>query len=224
MLARELGIVPWQMPIMDIFWQSPTAAALRQLMQAQVIIVTSRYALMSLEKSAIALPASATYLAVGVATAKALKQRGIEAIVPSQTDSEGLLSEPALAHTDGVNLVILKGEGGRTALLTNLSKRGALVTEVVLYRRVCKAVDQGMLTTFLQQAKGVVSVASAESLTCALTATPTQLRRQLMTLPLVVMSQRIADFARQKGWVGDIQVATETSSSGLIAAVQQCRL
>lgn len=222
-LAREAGMVPWQMPVMDIFWQSPTHEALRQLIHATIMIVTSRYALTSLDRLGIALPSQATYLAVGAATAKALQQRGVEAIVPTQTDSEGLLNEPVLAHTDGKGVVILKGEGGRTSLLTQLTKRGALVTEIPLYRRVCKSVDQGMLTTFLQQEQAVVSVASAESLTCAMNATPAGFRRRLMALPLAVMSQRIADFAREKGWQGEIQVATATSSQGLIEAAKACR-
>jgi uroporphyrinogen-III synthase len=222
-LARDAGMMPWQMPVMDIFWQSPAHEALRQLMQAQIIIVTSRYAVTSLEKSCIDWPTQATYLAVGAATAKALHQRGVEAIVPTQSDSEGLLNEPVLAHTEGKGVVILKGEGGRTTLLTQLTKRGALVTEIPLYRRVCKPVDQGMLTTFLQQDQAVVSVASAESLTCAMNATPVGFRRRLMALPLAVMSQRIADFALAKGWQGEIQVATVTSSGGLIEAAKACR-
>jgi uroporphyrinogen-III synthase len=222
-LARDAGLVPWQMPVMDIFWQSPAQEALRQLVKAQIVIVTSRYAVTSLNKSDIDWPKQATYLAVGSATAKVLQQRGIEPIVPAQNDSEGLLNEPVLAHTEGKVVVILKGEGGRTTLLTKLTKRGALVTEIPLYRRVCKSVDQGMLTTFLQQDQAVVSVASAESLTCAMNATPVRLRRYLMRLPLAVMSQRIADFARVKGWQGKIQVATTTSSQGLIEAAQACR-
>lgn len=222
-LAREAGMVPWQMPVMDIFWQSPAHEALRQLMQAHIVIVTSRYAVVSLEKSGIVWPAQATYLAVGAATGKALQQRGIAASVPMQNDSEGLLSEPVLAHTEGRVVVILKGEGGRTTLLTQLTKRGALVTEIPLYRRVCKPVDQGMLTAFLQQEQAVVSVASSESLTCAMNATPVGFRRRLMALPLAVMSQRIANFARAKGWQGEIQVATTTSSKGLIDAAKACR-
>lgn len=222
-MARDAGMTPWLMPVMDIFWQSPAHEALRQLMQAQMIIVTSRYAVTSLEKSGIDWPKHATYLAVGAATGHALQQRGIEAIVPAQSDSEGLLNEPVLAHTEGKGVVILKGEGGRTTLLTQLTKRGALVTEIPLYRRVCKSVDQGMLTTFLQQDRAVVSVASAESLTCAINATPVGFRRRLMALPLAVMSQRIADFARAKGWQGEIQVATATSSQGLIEAAKACQ-
>lgn len=222
-LVREAGMVPWQMPVMDIFWQSPAHEALRQLMQAHIVIVTSRYAVTSLEKSGIHWPKNVIYMAVGAATGKALQQIGIEPIVPTQSDSEGLLSEPVLAHTEGKVVVILKGEGGRTTLRTQLTKRGALVTEIPLYRRICKPVDQGMLTTFLQQEQAIVTVASAESLTCAMNATPAGFRRRLMTLSLAVMSERIADFARAKGWQGDIQVATMMSSQGLIEAAKACR-
>lgn len=223
-LARESGMVPWQMPVMEIFWQVPSQQSLRQLMQAQSIIVTSRHAVTSLTKASIQLPSRASYLAVGRSTASALAAQDIQAIVPTQCDSDGLLREPELAQVDGKRIVILKGEGGRTLLQTELQKKGALITELALYRRVCKSVDQGMLTTFLQQDHAIVSVASAESLTCALKGTPLAFRKQLMSLPLVVMSERIARYAKDKGWKGPLQVATEASSAGLIEASKLCYL
>lgn len=223
-LAQEYAMVPWHMPVLDIFWLLPSHESLRALMRAQVVIVTSRHALTSLDKAGVVLPKNAVFLAVGKATAQALLDRGIDAIVPQTTDSEGLLAEPALTKVDGQQVVLLKGEGGRTELASKLFHRGAVVVEIPLYRRVCKPVEKGMLTTFLQQKHAIVTAASAETLTCALKVVPEKLRSKLLHFPLVVMSERVATFARTHGWQGEIQIAGEASSLGLILAAKQCLL
>ncbi len=223
-LAREHAMVPWLMPVLDIFWLLPAHESLRALMQANVVIVTSRHALTSLDKAGVALPKEALFFAVGKATAQALLARGIEAIVPQVNDSEGLLAEAALTKVDGQQIVILKGEGGRTELASKLFHRGAVVVEVPLYRRICKSVEKGLLATFMQQRHAIVTAASAETLTCALKVVPAKSRAKLLRFPLVVMSERIARFAQEHGWQGEIKVATQASSLGLILAAKSCLL
>lgn len=219
-LAREQGLVPWQMPVMDIFWLMPDKVGLRALTNASVMIVTSRHALTSLDKANVALPQNATWFAIGKATAEALTERGIQAHSPKQTDSEGLLHELEPKLANGQQAVILKGEGGRTLLSERLQVRGLLVAEMVLYRRICKPVDGGMLATFLMQNNPVLSVASGETLTCLIKSASVEHARQLVSLPLIVMSERVAQFAQDKGWRGKVVVAQEASSAGLIEAVK----
>lgn len=219
--ARESGLVPWQMSAMDIFWLMPDKTGLHAFKCANLVIVTSRHALSSLEKSAITLPVEAKWLAIGQASAKALAERGIVASVPTQTDSEGLLHEILESIDTGQQLVILKGEGGRTLLSERLQARGISVTELPLYRRICKAFDAGMVDTFLKQSKRALSVASAETLTCVLKGVASVQAKQIVDLPLVVISERVAQFARDKGWRGEIVVAASASSAGLIDAAKQ---
>jgi uroporphyrinogen-III synthase len=219
--ARGQGLTPWQMPAMDIFWLMPDKVGLRALTHANVVIVTSRHALTSLEKANITLPTAAIWFAIGQATAAALAERGIAASVPTQTDSEGLLHEILAQTQSGQQLAILKGEGGRTLLSERLHSRGLLVTELPLYRRVCMSFDEGMVDTFLKQEKRVLSVASAETLTCVLKGLTQTQAKQLIDLPLVVMSARVAEFAQAKGWRGEIVVASESSSAGLIDAAKR---
>ncbi len=221
--VREQGLTPWQMPAMDIFWLMPDKVGLRAITHANVVIVTSRHALTSLEKANIVLPTTAIWFAIGQATAAALAARGIEATVPTQTDSEGLLHEMFEKITSGQQLVILKGEGGRTLLAERLQARGLSVTEVPLYRRICKSFDAGMVDTFLKQERRALSVASAETLTCVLKGLTQVQAKLLVDLPLVVMSERVAQFAQAKGWRGEIVVADESSSAGLINAAKQVR-
>ena len=219
-IAREHGMVPWQMPILDILWIMPDKEGLRAIMNANMILVTSRHALTSLDKSGISLPPHAIYVAIGKATAQALTDRGIVAHIPKQTDSEGLLNELALHLSDGQHIALLKGVGGRKLISNDLQKKGFIVTELALYRRICKKIDSGMLDTFLKQPYSVLSVASSETLTCTLKATTPTQARKLIKLPLAVISERVAIFARSKGWKGQIVVAPEVSSLGLIQAAR----
>lgn len=219
-LARERGMVPWLMPVMDIFWHRPDAHGLRALMRAEVVVVTSRHALQALSKAGIDLPAAPSWIAVGTATADALAQAGVQAQVPEQMTSEGVLALPALAGVLGRHVCILKGEGGRELLARQLEHAGAQVTEVPLYRRVCAHPPEGMLRTFFKQKYKALVAASGESLACArAAAAQVQQEAALMQLPLAVMSERMARLAAQQGWQGEVTVARETSSAGLLAAL-----
>ncbi|MDP6377980.1 MAG: uroporphyrinogen-III synthase [Pseudomonadales bacterium] len=79
-----------------------------------------------------------TVLAIGERTREALSGDDVDASIPEQASSEGLLD-----HLDslGVELatqraVIVRGEGGREVLAAELRRRGADVTEVIGYRRI----------------------------------------------------------------------------------------
>ena len=80
-------------------------------------------------------------IAVGNKTRDTLVAEGIQAQVPFRADSEGLLAMPALSAPDARDVVIVKGEGGRELLASELIRRGARVTEWVCYRRCWPDVD-----------------------------------------------------------------------------------
>ena len=82
-----------------------------------------------------------TVIAVGNKTRDTLVAEGIQAQVPFRADSEGLLAMPALSAPDARDVVIVKGEGGRELLASELTRRGARVTEWVCYRRCWPDVD-----------------------------------------------------------------------------------
>src|SRR5690606_40816499 len=77
-------------------------------------------------------------IAVGPATAAALRQAGIEDVItpPQQHDSEAVLSLDVLQDVRDRPVVIVAGEGGRDAMQTGLAARGAQVTRIEVYRRV----------------------------------------------------------------------------------------
>ena len=74
-------------------------------------------------------------IAVGNKTRDTLAEAGIQSQVPAQPDSEGLLAMPTLFAPDTRDVVIVKGEGGRELLASELTRRGARVTEWACYRR-----------------------------------------------------------------------------------------
>ena len=74
------------------------------------------------------LPVGINWYAVGSATARGLEAFAIHAVTPgSDMSSEGLLALPYLRNVEGQRVLIVKGEGGRHTLRTELLHRGALV-------------------------------------------------------------------------------------------------
>lgn len=81
----------------------------------------------------------ATVLAIGGATAEALRQKNVNPIVPrvGEHHSEGLLALPMLQQVAGQCIVVFSGAGGRALLERHLRKRGAQVMKISVYRRGC---------------------------------------------------------------------------------------
>ena len=137
-------------------------------------------------------------LAVGRATAEALRVRGVAGVrTPSGGfDSEGLLACPELdsGQVAGRIVAIVKGEGGRDLLARELDRRGAGVIEAIVYRRRVPE----RLADMLDDVRGtidVVTATSAETLRNLLEAAPWT-RSWLSGVIVVVASARVADVAR----------------------------
>ncbi len=76
------------------------------------------------------------HFAVGKGTARKLAESGMEAAVPDQASSEGLLELPAIeALPAGAEVWLMAGEGGRDLLETTLGGRGIRTVKVDWYRR-----------------------------------------------------------------------------------------
>lgn len=76
------------------------------------------------------------WLAVGSATADALKSQRIDAAYPDESSSEGLLALPQLQECDAKRISVLCGESPRPLLKEALTQRGARVSECPVYKRV----------------------------------------------------------------------------------------
>ena len=137
-------------------------------------------------------------LAVGRATAEALRVRGVAGVrTPSGGfDSEGLLACPELdsGQVAGRLVAIVKGEGGRDLLARELDRRGAGVIEANVYRRRAPERLAGMLDE-VRGTIDVVTATSAEALRNLLDAVPWT-RSWLSEVVVVVASARVAEAAR----------------------------
>ena len=145
-----------------------------------------------------ALPAAPAVLAVGGATAEALRARGVAGVVtPSgRFDSEGLLACPQLdaQRVAGRLVAVVKGEGGRDLLRKQLERRGAEVIAADVYRR--RVPDR--LAERLDRVRGsidVVTVTSAEALRNLAAAAP-WVPPWLARRAVVTVSERVASVAR----------------------------
>lgn len=73
--------------------------------------------------------------AVGERTAQVLRAAGLNVLLPTRADSEGLLAMPALQQVQGSRFLLFRGEGGRELLADTLRARGAHLDVLELYRR-----------------------------------------------------------------------------------------
>lgn len=143
----------------------------------------------------------AVVLAVGRATAEALRARGLAGVrTPrGRFDSEGLLACPQLdaRRVAGRLVAVVKGEGGRDLLGKELRRRGAEVIEANVYRRRAPERLAEMLDG-VRESVDVVIVTSAEALGNLAGAAPWT-APWLSSRVVVTVSERVAAAARARG-------------------------
>ena len=163
-------------------------------------------------------PENTMALAPGKGTAAALRQAGVPEqaiLVPTMRfDSEGLLELPALRQMRGKRVLILRGERGRELLGDTLVARGAEVTRVTCYRRVCPAGDAEMLWPLLRENRlRAVTLTASEALDNLETMAGEALCQALRVLPTFVTHPRIAEHAKARGW-NVVDVCNDKNDSG----------
>ena len=168
--------------------------------------------------SALARDSDLTVIAVGNKTRDTLAAEGIQAQVPVRADSEGLLAMPALSAPDSRDVVIVKGEGGRELLASELTARGARVTEWACYRRCWPEVD---VSGLIEISAGLIFQASSGEMVSRLS----ELlagggQADLFQSSIIVPSDRVARLATEIGW-GQVIRAEDASDDAFIRALKQ---
>ncbi|USF87571.1 uroporphyrinogen-III synthase [Candidatus Endoriftia persephonae] len=140
--------------------------------------------------------------AVGRATAKALEQAGwpVDILPQSGFDSEGLLASEALQQVAGRQVLIFRGEGGRALLGDTLIERGAQLSYVEVYRRVCPQLDVGPLLQRWPTEVQLVTATSNAVLENLLQMLGPAAQPMLLATPLLVISRRMRERAQQLGF------------------------
>jgi uroporphyrinogen-III synthase len=161
---------------------------------------------------------SSVLIAVGQQTQLALQAAGFEAIAPDQADTEGLLALPALSAGALEQALIVKGEGGRALLASELRRRGVAVNEWSCYRRCWPSVDLSPLSAAGRP--WVFQASSGEVLSRLVVLINEASRLDLLQHPVIVPSKRIAVLATELGW-HTVLCSDNASDEAVIASLHQ---
>ncbi len=165
-------------------------------------------------------------MAIGTATAAALRTHGVCPLLPAAATSEGViarLAEMAQGNEDSAtpaplqrlpaSVLIAAGEGGRDVLLAWLTERGTRAVKWPLYRRVAR-----LGTVPADAAVDAIIVGSVAGLQAA--ANLWFASRRSPATAVVTPSQRVADAARQLGFSRVLTAAGADAAATLAALCQ----
>ena len=227
---RALGQVAWSFPLIEFSpgRELPTLAdQMRLLQEGDLLFALSQHAVefahAQLQQQGVRWPHAPRYFAIGRTTALALHTAsGIDVRYPLDREiSEVLLQLPELQNIAGKRALILRGNGGRELLGETLRERGADVTFVECYQRCAKHYD-GAEEAMRWHARGIntLVVTSGEMLQQLWSLIPLWYRENwLLRCRLLVVSERLANHARELGWQ-DIRIAENADNDALLRALQ----
>ncbi|HEY7873397.1 MAG TPA: uroporphyrinogen-III synthase [Rudaea sp.] len=158
--------------------------------------------------------------AVGAATARALKRRGIaRAIWPTdRQDSEGLLALAPLRNLRGSRVALIGAPGGRELLAQTLRARHARVELIHVYQRVAPSLSRRQLDELERSVTPLITLlTSAEALANLRATLPLRLFARLAAGDLIVSSERLAAAARASLFAR-IHIAGSPDSADLLQA------
>lgn len=175
------------------------------------IVVTSAAGVASLPES----PSGPRWAAVGHATARALRARGIEVnLVPSE--ASGIAIAAALPEADGRRVLLVRGSLADADLPDALRGRGALVEEVTAYETV-----EGPVSS----AEPLRATTAGAEIAAVVFASGSAVRGYVKLggstdLPAITIGPRTTAVAREAGF-GVIAEAGGRNSAAIADAVQQ---
>jgi uroporphyrinogen III methyltransferase/synthase len=157
--------------------------------------------------------------AIGPVTAAALKELGILAdLKPRESMSEAMVTGLAEWGINGKSVLLLRAEAGRDALSQGLSREGALVKDVAVYRTVMPEESREVVRDLVAE-DGIDVVAFTSSSTVSnLVALLGGDATALKGKTLACIGSITAETAREAGLTVDV-VAKESTIPGLVNAV-----
>ncbi len=170
------------------------------------------------------LPAYIKVVAIGAGTAEVLFDLNIKNVVHAgvQADSEALLnlSEMQEERLAGKKILIIRGVGGREYLADNLKRRGASVDYAEVYKRCLPEYDVKDSHKIWHDIKpDAIVITSNEGINNLVRLTPETDQPQLFNTPLVLMSARSDNLAKELGFVSDTSIALGKNDEGLLSAL-----
>jgi len=148
-------------------------------------------------------PVGVDVLAVGPTTAEAVQESLHCEVISSSNGmaSEDLLALPELTDVDGKKIALFRGVGGRELLANTLRDRGAMIDYFEVYHRDPVEHAEGSLVNEIEAGGvNVITAFSGDTLRRLLALLPEAGRDKILAMPLLVPSQRVADFATAQGF------------------------
>ncbi|MEE9334751.1 MAG: uroporphyrinogen-III synthase [Granulosicoccaceae bacterium] len=165
-------------------------------------------------------PATATGIGnVSTAWLAKLGQQQIQEAVPPFT-SEGFIEQ--LKQGAIKKLVVIKGDGGRNVIQSACAELGIQCSTVEVYKRILPQHHRVDVDTLLASNPPTIICATSNAvLENLLTLAPQILKPQLLSLPLVVNSERGVVLAKELGFTSDVVVANPPGDEGQLQALQK---
>ena len=138
--------------------------------------------------------------AVGKATEKSLQSAGLSVDLVPEThfNTEGLLATKEMNQVKGKSCLIIRGRGGREILANSLRERGAKVDYLEVYTREKPVCSNSSVIDMLQQNKlNAITITSGDALKNLWAMVGEQMQDKLVTVPLIVISNRIKGLAEK---------------------------
>jgi uroporphyrinogen-III synthase len=225
-LIRAYGGIPLHFPTIEIVLHEndpQVAQAIQALSATDVAIFVSQNAVQAivpyLRQAQHALQQTCV-MAVGESTAAALQQLHVGAVIypQQQFSSEGLLALAQLQQVKGKSVQIFCGAKSRPLLADTLRRRGAEVSEVVVYHR---QTAQPNIDSLLAQWSGICALicTSRATLENLVQLFPFQQRRILFASHLVVISEPMLTLAKDLGWSADKLYLAQNATAPAILQV-----
>ncbi len=166
-------------------------------------------------------PTGINWYAVGHSSAQRLGEFGVVPRLPeTDMNSEGLLDLPSLHQCAGQRVLLVRGEGGRTLLATELEARGALVDQLALYRRRGISLPPGKLYGALaREGVAVILLSSSEGLANLLDLLTPEETNNVTRMTILVPSSRVEQSARKAGF-RHVVVAADASDQSMLQALE----
>ena len=248
-MVTEEGGISLSCPTLEIEFLTDAGSSLIAQTDFDVIIFTSVNAIKGFlqqtafvgEKSVLERTiAGVKIYAIGQATAEYGQQAGlsIETLSAQKFDSENLLAHAAIQQVNGLNMLLVKGEGGRKLIAQTLLERGARVATLEVYKRVPAVFCQNEWGQFLKSPQPNLLLTSLDSWQSLKQHLQNYYAEILNTdlsqnkpffsahfwqqiTQVVVMSERIKAALQQQGCTVPIKVVATQSNAGIIAAISK---
>ncbi len=216
--ARVLALSPWKLVACE---DAGTRRDLQSALDCPRVIASSPAAVAAARALVALHPRpDQRWFAIGAATARALREAGIETVAaPTRMDSEGLLALPGLRDVAGSRIGLVTAPGGRNEIGPALVRRGAEIVRADVYARQPVAPSSRALAALCALDGPIwLPVSSGEALQRTLASLPERALRSLRRARVVAASDRLAALSHDNGFA-DVIVAASALPQDLVAAM-----